>query len=193
MRRDKVVSEVLGEEAAITPSDLYNMQFKTAAFGGYDKAEVDAFLERVADVFEDLAHQVAHLKQKCEEQRADIETFRDLEVTLKAALDSIQNYRQDIMDSARREADAIVEEARAVKARAETEARKIPEGIEREARALRDLRDNLRHNLRAILEAHTILLEKIPLADDRRLAHPAPDTGAAVPPAPVNPATGDGI
>ncbi|HNR30582.1 MAG TPA: DivIVA domain-containing protein [Candidatus Hydrogenedentes bacterium] len=177
MRRDRVVSEVLGEEAAITPSDLYNMQFKTAAFGGYDKAEVDGFLERVADVFEDLVHQVAHLKQKCEEQRADIETFRDLEVTLKAALDSIQNYKQEIVDSARREANAIIEEARAVKAKAEAEARKMPDGIEREARALRDLRDSLRNNLRAILEAHAILLDKIPLADDRRFtphAHEAP-------------------
>lgn len=168
MRKDKIVSQVLGEESAITPSDLYNMQFKTAAFGGYDKAEVDAYLERVADVFEGLVTQVAQLKQRCEEQRADIETFRDLGGTLKASLDTLQNYRQEILDIARREADAIREQAHAIKAKAEAEAKIVPESIDREARALRDLRDSLRNNLRAVIEAHTILLEKIPAAEDRR-------------------------
>ena len=177
MRKDKVVSEVLGEAAAITPSDLYNMQFKTTAFGGYDKAEVDKLLERVADMFETLLNQSASLKQKNEEQRADIERFHELEESLKESLQSIQNYKEDILDAARRQAEAIVEEARAQKARMEADARHIPESIEREARALRDLRDSLRNNLRAILEAHSILLEKIPLTDERLLlrATQAPD------------------
>lgn len=40
MRKDKVVSEVLGEELAITPSDLYNTELKNAIMGGYDKQEM---------------------------------------------------------------------------------------------------------------------------------------------------------
>lgn len=179
MRKDKVVTEVLGDAAAITPSDLYNAQFKTAAFGGYDKTEVDAYLERVADIFENLVNQVASLKQRVEEQRSDIERFRALEESLKETLASIQNYKENILDAARRQAEAILEEGRAQKARMEAEAKRVPETIEREARALRDLRDSLRNNLRAIIEAHTILLEKIPLADEKRLSRHVEETGHA--------------
>jgi cell division initiation protein len=166
MRKDKVVSEVLGEEAAITPSDLYNMQFKTSAIGGYDKGEVDAFLERVGDVMEDLVRQVTQLRERCEEQRADIESFRELEGVLKASLGVIENYKQEILDAARREADALVAEARATRERAAAAARRLPANIAREARDLRDLRDGLRNNIRAILESHAILLERIPAADE---------------------------
>lgn len=166
MRKDKVVSEVLGEEAAITPSDLYNMQFKTSAIGGYDKGEVDAFLERVGDVMEELVRQVTQLRERCDEQRTDIETFRQLEGVLKASLGTIEHYKQEILDAARREADAIVAEARAMRERAAAAAHRLPVNIAREARDLRDLRDGLRNNIRAILESHAILLDRIPAADE---------------------------
>ena len=54
MRKEKLIDEVLGEGAGLTPSDLYNTEFRTNLIGGYDKNEVDAFLERVADQFEVL-------------------------------------------------------------------------------------------------------------------------------------------
>ena len=54
MRKEKMISEVLGQSAGLTPSDLYNTEFKTSLVAGYDKNDVDAFLERVADEFEAL-------------------------------------------------------------------------------------------------------------------------------------------
>ena len=60
MRKDKVVAEVLGDETAITPSDLYHTEFKSAVVGGYDKDEVDSFLERVADATEVIAIDEGH-------------------------------------------------------------------------------------------------------------------------------------
>ena len=166
MRKDKLVSEVLGEESTITPSDLYNMEFKTSVVGGYDKVEVDALLERLADVMEDLIREVSLLKEKTEEQRSHIDAFREVEAVLKRSLGTIENYKEEILDSARREAEAIRAEARSVRARAEAEARRLPEHIASEARALRNLRDSLRGNIQSILESHRILLENIPPADE---------------------------
>ncbi|MFP4500838.1 MAG: DivIVA domain-containing protein [Candidatus Hydrogenedentota bacterium] len=166
MRKDKFITEVLGEEAAITPSDLYNMTFKTSTIGGYDKAEVDAFLERVADVFEELLREIGHLRERTEDQKQNIDTFRELEGSLKTSLATIENYKEEILDSARREADAVIEEARAIRDRASVEAKKLPESIAMEARSLRDVRDSLQHNIASALEAHRILLERTPHADE---------------------------
>jgi DivIVA domain-containing protein len=179
MRKDKIVSEVLGEEATITPSDLYNMEFKTSVMGGYDKTEVDALLERVADVMEDLIREVSLLKEKNEEQRSHIDAFREVEAVLKRSLGTIENYKEEILDSARREADALRAEARAIRARAEAEARRLPENIAGEARALRNLRESLRGNIQSILESHRILLDNIPPADESVLQR---FEGQAMPP-----------
>jgi cell division initiation protein len=166
MRKDKLVAEVLGEEAAITPSDLYNTEFKNALMGGYDKDEVDEYLERVADVMEGLITQVKELKQQVEEQRSRADAVKDMENTLRNALVSSQKFGDDIAESARREADALLAEARLAKARAEQEAAVLPEELHNEVNRLAAQRDRLRMDMRALLAAHQALLGDIPRAED---------------------------
>ena len=150
MRKDKLVAEVLGDEAAITPSDLYNTEFKNALMGGYDKDEVDEYLERVADVMEGLITQVKELKQQVEEQRSRADAVKDMENTLRNALVSSQKFGDDIAESARREADALLAEARLAKARAEQEAAVLPEELHNEVNRLAAQRDRLRMDMRAL-------------------------------------------
>jgi len=172
MRKDKVVSEVFGEELAITPSDLYNTEFKNAIMGGYDKQEVDAFLERVADVFESLINQTRELKEEMEKQRDQMQAMQDMENTLRNALISAQKYSESIRESARREADAILAEARMAKERAEMEAAELPGELRTEISELRAERTRLRTDLRAVLAAHSALLHDIPKAEElKRTAH----------------------
>lgn len=166
MRKDKLVAEVLGEEAAITPSDLYNTEFKNALVGGYDKDEVDEYLERVADVMESLITQVRDLKVEVEEQKNRADAVKDMENTLRNALVSSQKFGDDIAEAARREADALLAEARLARARAEQEATVLPEQLQREVNRLETQRDRLRMDLRAVLAAHEALLGDIPRAED---------------------------
>lgn len=166
MRKDKLVSEVLGEEAAITPSDLYNTEFKNALVGGYDKDNVDEYLERVADVMESLINQIKDLKAEVDEHKGRADAVKDMEHSLRNALISSQRFGDDITDSARREADAMLAEARLARARAEHEATLLPEEIQQEIRSLETHRDRLRMDMRAMLAAHQALLGDIPRAED---------------------------
>lgn len=166
MRKDKIISEVLGEEATITPSDLYNMEFKSVMFGGYDKDEVDRVLERLGDVFESLQHQIRDLKLKIEEQRGDIDAYRAMEQSLRNALTSSQKASENIVTAAKREAEAILEEARIARRRSEFESRRLPEALEAEIRRLREARDRLRDDLGAVLSTHIAMLERIESAED---------------------------
>jgi cell division initiation protein len=177
MRTDKVVSEVLGEESAITPSDLYNTEFKSAIMGGYDKNEVDAFLERVADAYEAVLTQLRILRERNEEQKAQLDAYLEMEHTLRDALITAQKFSEDALDGARREADALIEQARLTKARAEHEAGRLSEALQAEIRTLRDERGRLRADLEAILETHRRLVENIPAAEDRVTVEPSVVSG----------------
>ena len=75
VRRDRVVTDVLGADVAITPSDLCNQQFRRTVFGGYHPDEVDIFLERVANDFEHLLTQMKGLTEKNEEQKGLLESL----------------------------------------------------------------------------------------------------------------------
>jgi len=176
MRKDKVVSDVLGTEVTITPSDLYHADFKRSNFGGYDKAEVDAYLERLADVLEDLIGQVRDLKERNEDLESEMTDFRAMERSLREAMLSSQRVSDDMVDAARREAKSLIEEARLKKLQSQIEASKVPDALARDINLLKQQRMRLRVEITSILETHRQLLETLipiggPLAD----AEPAPN------------------
>lgn len=168
MRKDKLINEILGEEIAITPSDLYSIEFKNALMGGYDKAEVDAFLERVGDAFETLLNQKKALQEELESQRQKVEELRDMESTLRNALVSAQKFSQDARDAARREADALLGEARLEKERVRLSYTELPESLRQEIHGLRAARDRMRADIRAMLATHSALLYEIPHAEEEQ-------------------------
>jgi cell division initiation protein len=176
MRKDKVVSEVLGTEVAITPSDLYHADFKRSNFGGYDKTEVDAYLERLADVLEDLIGQVRDLKERNEELEAEMKDFRAMERSLREAMLSSQRVSDDMVEAARKEAKSLIEEARLKKLQAQIEASKIPDALARDINLLKQQRMRLRVEITSILETHRQLLETlIPIGAPLAEAEPAPN------------------
>lgn len=159
MRTDKIVTEMLGEEIALTPSDVCGKKFRRTVIGGYDRRQVDRFLERVADVIEHLLEQVRNLKAAQQEQRSRIEEYRDMESTLRTALGASQRLAEDVVGAARREADAIIVEARAKRAQHELDGRRVPEALRREVQVLQEQRERLRAELTAVLETHRMLLD----------------------------------
>jgi DivIVA domain-containing protein len=170
MRKDKVVSDVLGTEVTITPSDLYHADFKRSKIGGYDKAEVDAYLERLADVLEDLIGQVRDLKERNEDLESEMTDFRAMERSLREAMLSSQRVSDDMVDAARREAKSLIEEARLKKLQSQIEASKVPDALARDINLLKQQRMRLRVEITSILETHRQLLETLipiggPLAD----------------------------
>lgn len=161
MRKDKLVGEMLGEEMTLTPSDLYNTDFSTSLVGGYDKAEVDAFLERVGDVLERLLTQARELKAQTDTQKTQIDEFHEMEHTLRGALASSQKFSDDLLESARTKAGAILEEARVKAERIQADAERAPENLRDEIQVLKAQRERLRADIESILAAHMALLERI--------------------------------
>jgi cell division initiation protein len=175
MRQDRIVSETFGGENVLTPSDLYNHEFKKTTVGGYKPDEVDEFMERVADVLESLIEQVRALKQDNAQQDERLEEYRQMEQTLRSALVSSQEFSQNVLESARHEANAIMEEARAKRAAADLQVTRIAEELTQEIRQLKEQRDRLKQDLLSVLAVHRQLIEDMgSRADDLLLAIAGP-------------------
>lgn len=186
MRKDRMVREVLGEELALTPSDICNQDFRQALVGGYRSDEVDTFLERVADMFEGMLQQLRELRARNEEQRAALEQAREMEDTLRSALVSSQRFSEEIVATAKREAQALLEEARAKQAQAQLEAARLPGRLSRDIHLMERQRARLRSELLAIIETHRRLLDS--LIPENSLESPSSffDVGGAEPGAEVS-------
>jgi cell division initiation protein len=159
MRKDKIVTEILGEELVLTPSEVCEKRFRRKLLGGYDRREVEGFLERVADVLEDLINEIRALKLAQQDQKAQIEQYREMEASLRQALASSQRFADDTLAAARRESESILEEARLKRAQMELDAQRLPESLARDVQLLEQQRSRLRMELIAVLETHRKLLD----------------------------------
>ncbi len=181
----------------LTPLDIRKREFDRS-LRGYDPQEVDAFLDMVAEQWEDLDDERRRLKNKVEELQSRMDHYQEVEEALQQALDQTRKNAEETLQNAREKAERIVEDAKAEAAEIEREAERIVEDardqaqeIKRDAEAEREqLKADIRHlqnrrteavaRLRGFLNSELEVLE----AYDREDApSDPPSTGAAEPPA----------
>ena len=115
----------------ITPQDIHEQEFKSA-FRGYDKDEVDAFLQAVADSYQavlaesiNLKDRLAQLENQLRQAASQIPpavagavnaATSTADKTVAELLSYVKEISAQIIESARRQADLLLQEA-ALKAR----------------------------------------------------------------------------
>lgn len=143
----------------ITPIDIQQQQFRGKTFGGYDKAEVDRFLEHLAEEVERLNLEILTLRDELARTKGALDELRMSEATLKEALMTTQRVTDDLKANARREADLVITEARM---RGE---RLVRDAEERRIQLFSEMQELKRHKvafesgLRAVIESHQRLLD----------------------------------
>ncbi|WP_369017325.1 DivIVA domain-containing protein [Thermatribacter velox] len=122
---------------SLQPEDLLQIEFGTA-FRGYNREEVDEFLEEIASYFQELLNQQAKLtqeneflKQKLHQQETEIQRLKakqeELKKQIEAEKDLLQKEAQMIVAEARLKAQNLLGEAERKKYRLELEYRKLLE------------------------------------------------------------------
>jgi len=161
MRKDRVVSELLGGQTPLAPSDLYHRDFPRSMFG-YQPAKVDAFLTRVADMLEALVEQKRELKEQQAAYESKIEEYRQMEEALRSALVTSQKFGENAIEAAKQEAANIIQAAMLEAERAQADAARLPHALAHEIEHLKIQRDRLRGEIAAVLAAHQTLLDNLP-------------------------------
>lgn len=94
----------------ITPMDIENKEFKKG-FRGYHEDEVDEFLDKVKEDFENLYRENLDLKEKIKLYQEQVSRYKTIEKTLNDTLITAQSAAKDTCDAANKKAKIIVEDA----------------------------------------------------------------------------------
>ncbi|HSA62986.1 MAG TPA: DivIVA domain-containing protein [Nitrospiraceae bacterium] len=94
----------------ITPLDIQQMVFRVK-FRGFDREEVNRFLEEVAQTVESLNRDNAALRERVAFMEQQVAELKRTETTLSNTLVSAQSLADDVKRSAQRDAELIVKEA----------------------------------------------------------------------------------
>jgi cell division initiation protein len=97
---------------ALTPVEIRHIRLGRGLLG-YRRAPTDRVLEEIVSSFEEVWRDRADLADKVEQLESDLERFRELEALLRATLVSAERTAAELKTQAMREADLIVDEARA--------------------------------------------------------------------------------
>jgi cell division initiation protein len=98
---------------ALTPVEIRHLKPAKSIVGGYRRTAVDDLLNEIALSFEDVWRERADLADKVELLESDLVRYRELEALLRTTLVSAEKAAVTLKDQACKEADLIVEEARA--------------------------------------------------------------------------------
>lgn len=142
----------------LTPLDIQQQQFRTA-FWGFEKQEVDAFLDLLAADVERLSRENAQLSEENTRKNQELWEHKERERTLKETMVTATRMTEEIKENARKEAEIVV-------AQAELQAEQIIQNAHtRLVRIMEDL-DELRRQkaqfeagLRSTIATHTKLLD----------------------------------
>jgi cell division initiation protein len=142
----------------LTPLDIQQQQFRTALMG-FDKKEVDTFLDLLANDVEELVRENNALKDEVRKKESDLLEFRERERTLKDTMLTATQITEDIKQNARKEAEIVI-------AQAEQQAEQIIQNAHtRLVRIMEDM-DELRRqkaqfeaSLRSMIQTHFKLLD----------------------------------
>ncbi len=94
----------------ITPLDIQQMVFRTK-LRGYDREEVNRFLEELAQTVESLNRDNAMLRERLAITEQQVSELKRTETTLSNTLVAAQSLADDVKRSANRDAELIVKEA----------------------------------------------------------------------------------
>ena len=94
----------------VTPLDIQQKRFHVA-FRGYERTEVDAFLDTVRDEMEGLVREVTELREFHETYSERMKEYREREETLKNTMITTHKLAEDLRENARKESALMVKDA----------------------------------------------------------------------------------
>jgi cell division initiation protein len=135
---------------SLTPVEIRHVKLGRRLFG-YDRRATDGLLADVVTSFEQVWRERADLRDAFEDLESELAHQREIEGALRKTLISAERMADDVRSQARREAEVIVAEARAIARDAVSGAEAERERIQAEIRRLRTLEVEVRADYRAFL------------------------------------------
>ncbi|MGH7208060.1 MAG: DivIVA domain-containing protein, partial [Nitrospiraceae bacterium] len=142
----------------ITPLDIRKMVFKVR-LRGYDRQDVDQFLEELAQTVEMLNRDYTVLREKLASAEQQLAELKKAEATLMNTLVTTQGLADDLKHAAQRDAELIMKEAELKAGELLREAQAELAGTQRDLSDLRKQKLMAIERLRSTLRTFERMLE----------------------------------
>lgn len=93
----------------LTPLDIHNKEFKKS-FRGYNKEDVDEFLDRVIKDYEQIYRENIEIKENVDRLNSKLEHFQHMENTLHNTLIIAQETAEEVKLNAKRTTELMIKE-----------------------------------------------------------------------------------
>ena len=147
--------------AKLTIVDIQHKAFKKA-LQGYDRSDVDQYLEEIMETLEDEAQQRAALDAEISDMRERISHFKAMEESLQNTLLLAQRTADEVKANAHKEADLIRHEARVNVEKEIASLADRANDARREHQRAVETAEKAKGELRSLLMTHLSLLERTP-------------------------------
>ena len=147
-----------------TPLDIKKQEFKKT-LRGYDPVEVDAFLEMVADEFENIFREKNHFSDEIIKLKTELGGYQKVEKTLQDTLMSAQESIKDSKENSSREAEMMIREAELKSEKILADAKLTLAEMRNELVVVKAQKDSFARRLRHLLESQIDLIDVLDLDD----------------------------
>ncbi|ADU62790.1 MAG: DivIVA domain-containing protein [Pseudodesulfovibrio sp.] len=142
----------------VSKIDLLNKQFSRGVFG-YSRMEVEQFLLELAEVLGESADAQKSMRKKIKQMEQSLKEYRQRDETLRDTLMSTQKMVDDLKVAATREAQLILDEARAKADSTVQKGHNRLAQIHEEIEDLKRRRVQFEVQLKGLLKSHLEMLE----------------------------------
>lgn len=95
----------------ITPLDIENKKFSKQMVNGYSVEEVDEFLDQLTVEYEQKCRDLSERERQISQLENDLVHYKTIESTLQNTLVIAQSAADEVKNTAKQQADAIIKEA----------------------------------------------------------------------------------
>lgn len=141
-----------------TPFSIKSQEFNRV-LRGYDKDEVQAFLEKVADEFDNISSENERLKKEAEILNEQLKEYKKIEKSLQSTLLNAQESSTKAIDSVKKQTALMLKEAELKAAQIVEKAKENANSVRDSVLALREEKNLLLARLTAIVNTQSSLIE----------------------------------
>lgn len=144
----------------LTPNDIRGYKFPNQ-MRGYDKDEVDNFVEQVASALEQAKQEILKLSMELESTKGQLTSLKQFEDTIKGAAIDARRNADNTIAAAKAEAEQILVRARAEGEKAMAARTEQIDLLENQMAKLEMTRKSYVTKLRGTIESHLEIIEEI--------------------------------
>jgi cell division initiation protein len=142
----------------ISPLSIKKQEFNKS-FRGFEKEEVEAFLEKLADDFEELQQENESIKRQLDDANLRLSEFARIEKSLQDTLLKAQESSTKAIESTKKQTSLMIKEAEIKASQIIEKAKNYAEEIRNSVINLREEKDLIMAKLKAIVNSQARLLD----------------------------------